>query len=118
MNRLTAAVGSALFFAVPPGVVAGLVPWRLTRWQARGSPGRASRAGDRRGAGPRPGRGGGHPARGSGGGRNRQQAFPRNRLPRRAPEPTGPYRVALVCTVREAYGGRHVNMSTGGTVRD
>src|SRR6266571_7831766 len=37
MNRLTAAVGSALFFAVAPGVVAGLVPWWLTRWQVRGS---------------------------------------------------------------------------------
>src|SRR6266516_2710284 len=37
MNRLTAAVGSVLFFAVAPGVVAGLVPWWLTRWQVRGS---------------------------------------------------------------------------------
>jgi len=37
MNRLTAAVGSALFFAAAPGVVAGLVPWWLTRWQVRGS---------------------------------------------------------------------------------
>src|SRR6266487_106156 len=36
MNRLTAAVGSALFFAAAPGVVAGLVPWWLTRWQVRG----------------------------------------------------------------------------------
>ena len=36
MSRLTAAVGSALFFAVAPGVVAGLVPWWLTRWQVRG----------------------------------------------------------------------------------
>src|SRR6266487_5810400 len=36
MNRLTAAVGSVLFFAVAPGVVAGLVPWWLTRWQVRG----------------------------------------------------------------------------------
>src|SRR5882762_1770516 len=37
MNRPTAAVGSVLFFAVAPGVVAGLVPWWLTRWQVRGS---------------------------------------------------------------------------------
>jgi len=36
MSRLTAAVGSVLFFAVAPGVVAGLVPWWLTRWQVRG----------------------------------------------------------------------------------
>src|SRR5256886_7805435 len=38
MSRLTAAVGSALFFAVAPGVVAGLVPWWLTRGQGRGPP--------------------------------------------------------------------------------
>src|SRR5213078_1189914 len=37
MNRPTAAVGSVLFFAVAPGVVAGLVPWWLTRWQVRGA---------------------------------------------------------------------------------
>src|SRR6185437_4344911 len=37
MNRLTAAVGSVLFFAVAPGVVAGLVPWWLPRGQVRGS---------------------------------------------------------------------------------
>src|SRR5437667_5840903 len=37
MSRLTAAAGSGLFFAVAPGVVAGLVPWWLTRWQVRGS---------------------------------------------------------------------------------
>src|SRR5258705_3661192 len=36
MSRLTAAVGSALFCAVAPGVVAGLVPWWLTQWQVRG----------------------------------------------------------------------------------
>ena len=36
MRRPTAAAGSALFFAVAPGVVAGLVPWWLTRWQVRG----------------------------------------------------------------------------------
>jgi protein-S-isoprenylcysteine O-methyltransferase Ste14 len=36
MRRLTAAAGSTVFFAVAPGVVAGLVPWWLTRWQLRG----------------------------------------------------------------------------------
>ena len=36
MRRLTAAAGSTLFFAVAPGVVAGAVPWWLTRWQVRG----------------------------------------------------------------------------------
>ena len=36
MRKPTAAAGSALFFAVAPGVVAGLVPWWLTRWQVRG----------------------------------------------------------------------------------
>ena len=35
MRRPTAAVGSAVFFLVAPGVVAGLIPWLLTRWQAR-----------------------------------------------------------------------------------
>ena len=47
MRKPTAAAGSALFFAVAPGVVAGLVPWWLTRWQVRGplaqwAPGRAA----------------------------------------------------------------------------
>src|SRR5690606_4608099 len=32
---LTAAGGSSLFFAVAPGVVAGVVPWALTGWSAR-----------------------------------------------------------------------------------
>jgi protein-S-isoprenylcysteine O-methyltransferase Ste14 len=35
MRRPTAAVGSALFFLLAPGVVVGLIPWLLTRWQAR-----------------------------------------------------------------------------------
>ena len=35
MRRPTAAVGSALFFLLAPGVVMGLIPWLLTRWQAR-----------------------------------------------------------------------------------
>jgi protein-S-isoprenylcysteine O-methyltransferase Ste14 len=33
MTRRTAAVGSAAFFAVAPGLVAGLIPWWLTHWQ-------------------------------------------------------------------------------------
>jgi protein-S-isoprenylcysteine O-methyltransferase Ste14 len=35
MRRPTAAVGSAVFFLVAPGVVAGLVPWLLTGWRVR-----------------------------------------------------------------------------------
>src|SRR5919107_3042965 len=35
MRRPTAAVGSALFFLLAPGVVMGLIPWLLTRWQVR-----------------------------------------------------------------------------------
>ncbi len=36
MRKPAAAAGSALFFAAAPGVVAGLIPWWLTRWQLRG----------------------------------------------------------------------------------
>ena len=36
MRKPAAATGSALFFAVAPGVVAGLVPWWLTGWRVRG----------------------------------------------------------------------------------
>jgi len=36
VRRPTAAAGSALFFAIAPGVVAGLIPWWLTRWRVRG----------------------------------------------------------------------------------
>ena len=36
MRRTAAAAGSTLFFAIAPGVVAGLVPWWLTGWQVRG----------------------------------------------------------------------------------
>ncbi len=32
------AVGSALFFLVAPGVVAGLVPWLLTHWESGSAP--------------------------------------------------------------------------------
>lgn len=34
MRRITAAAGSTLFFALAPGIVAGLVPWWLTGWRA------------------------------------------------------------------------------------
>lgn len=34
MRKITAAAGSAAFAVVAPGVVAGLVPWWLTRWRA------------------------------------------------------------------------------------
>jgi protein-S-isoprenylcysteine O-methyltransferase Ste14 len=33
VHRSSAAFGSAIFFAVAPGVVSGLVPWLLTGWQ-------------------------------------------------------------------------------------
>jgi protein-S-isoprenylcysteine O-methyltransferase Ste14 len=33
-RRLTAAIGSAIFFAGAPAVVAGVVPWSLTHWRA------------------------------------------------------------------------------------
>src|ERR687890_883260 len=36
MRRLTAAVGSAVFFVLAPGVVGGLIPWLLTGgWRVR-----------------------------------------------------------------------------------
>lgn len=35
MSRARAAAGSVLFLVVAPGVVAGVVPWWLTRWQVR-----------------------------------------------------------------------------------
>jgi protein-S-isoprenylcysteine O-methyltransferase Ste14 len=38
MRRRSAALGSALFFAVAPGVMAGLVPWLLTGWDAYDMP--------------------------------------------------------------------------------
>lgn len=33
MRRSVAAVGSSVFFALAPGVVAGLIPWYLTGWE-------------------------------------------------------------------------------------
>lgn len=44
MRKPVAAAGSALFFAIAPGVVAGLVPWWLTRWQVRGPLGHSAPA--------------------------------------------------------------------------
>jgi protein-S-isoprenylcysteine O-methyltransferase Ste14 len=44
-SRLASAIGSAVFLVVAPGVVAGGIPWWITRWQF-GAPlfdGRASR---------------------------------------------------------------------------
>jgi protein-S-isoprenylcysteine O-methyltransferase Ste14 len=38
MQRSAAAAGSALFFLLAPGVVAGLVPWWLTGWRAAAPP--------------------------------------------------------------------------------
>lgn len=35
MRRTTAAVGSSAFFALAPGIVAGVIPWWLTRWEVR-----------------------------------------------------------------------------------
>jgi protein-S-isoprenylcysteine O-methyltransferase Ste14 len=35
MRRTTAAVGSAVFFLLAPGVVVGLIPWLLTGWRVR-----------------------------------------------------------------------------------
>jgi protein-S-isoprenylcysteine O-methyltransferase Ste14 len=38
MRKAGAAVGSAVFFALAPGVVAGLVPWWLSGWRVRAMP--------------------------------------------------------------------------------
>jgi protein-S-isoprenylcysteine O-methyltransferase Ste14 len=35
MRKVTAGAGSAIFFVLAPGVVAGLVPWALTGWLGR-----------------------------------------------------------------------------------
>jgi protein-S-isoprenylcysteine O-methyltransferase Ste14 len=35
MKTTPAVIGSAVWFALAPGVVAGLVPWWITGWQAR-----------------------------------------------------------------------------------
>lgn len=36
MRRSVAAAGSAVFFLLAPGTVAGLIPWSLTHWRIRG----------------------------------------------------------------------------------
>ncbi|HEX6021041.1 MAG TPA: methyltransferase, partial [Solirubrobacter sp.] len=33
MKRSAAALGSSLFFALAPGVVAGVIPWWITGWE-------------------------------------------------------------------------------------
>jgi protein-S-isoprenylcysteine O-methyltransferase Ste14 len=38
MRKAVAAGGSAVFFVLAPGVVAGLVPWWLTGWRTRALP--------------------------------------------------------------------------------
>ena len=38
MSRARAALGSLVFLVVGPGVVAGLVPWFLTRWRMHDAP--------------------------------------------------------------------------------
>lgn len=38
MSRFRAAAGTALFLAVAPGVVGGLVPWLLTGWREAAAP--------------------------------------------------------------------------------
>ena len=35
MQRVSAVLGSALFFLVAPCVLAGLIPWLMTRWEVR-----------------------------------------------------------------------------------
>lgn len=36
MKRSMAAVGSGIFFLLAPGIVAGVMPWWITRWRMRG----------------------------------------------------------------------------------
>ena len=38
MRTSTAAAGSSVFFALAPGVVAGVVPWWLTGWESQPAP--------------------------------------------------------------------------------
>ena len=35
MNRIFATLGSIVFLVIAPGVVAGLVPWWITRWERK-----------------------------------------------------------------------------------
>jgi protein-S-isoprenylcysteine O-methyltransferase Ste14 len=38
MSRASAALGSLVFLVVAPGLVAGLIPWWITGWDARDAP--------------------------------------------------------------------------------
>lgn len=38
VRGIKATIGSVIFLAVAPGIVAGLIPWLLTAWQARQPP--------------------------------------------------------------------------------
>jgi hypothetical protein len=35
MSKITAVLGSALFFVIAPLVLAGFVPWSVTQWEFR-----------------------------------------------------------------------------------
>lgn len=37
MNRMTASLGSVVFFFIAPGVIAGFVPWGISRWRVKPS---------------------------------------------------------------------------------
>src|SRR5262245_23235269 len=37
MTRLSASLGSIVFFLVAPAMIAGVIPWWMTRWQAKSS---------------------------------------------------------------------------------
>src|SRR5229473_3933167 len=37
MNRVSASVGSAIFLVLAPGVIAGVIPWWISRWQVKPS---------------------------------------------------------------------------------
>lgn len=37
-TKRRAALGSALFFALAPGIVAGVIPWLITRWEFESMP--------------------------------------------------------------------------------
>ena len=36
MSKITAILGSALFFVVAPAMLAGVIPWSMTHWQFEG----------------------------------------------------------------------------------
>jgi protein-S-isoprenylcysteine O-methyltransferase Ste14 len=37
-DRVSAAIGSAFFFLIAPGIVVGFIPWSITRWQLADAP--------------------------------------------------------------------------------